>query len=109
MRRKRPVFQAIQAAEAILPGVPAADGKPDPRWQAIIRVGEFVESDPEPLWTFALKWGKHPQADVRMAIATCLLEHLLERHPSLLSQRATHAASKSVRFARTLESCWPRT
>jgi hypothetical protein len=31
-----------------------------------------------------LKWGSHEDEDVRAAIATCLLEHLLEYHFKLL-------------------------
>jgi hypothetical protein len=34
--------QAIRRANAILPGVAALDGKRDPRWQAIIAVGQLV-------------------------------------------------------------------
>ena len=37
------VHRAIARAERVLPGKPAAEGKRDPRWQAIIRVGEFIE------------------------------------------------------------------
>ena len=40
------VQQAIRDAEKLLPGVPAPDGEPDPRWQAIIKVGEYIETEP---------------------------------------------------------------
>jgi hypothetical protein len=73
------VRDAIREADALLPGEPVDDGR-DPRWQAIIRVGEFVQSDPEPVWQFVRRWAGHPQEDLRDAIATCLLEHLLEYH-----------------------------
>jgi hypothetical protein len=100
------VQRAIARAERILPGRPAPDGKPDPRWKAIIRVGEFIETQPEPVWEFAHRWGKHAKADLRMAVATCLLEHLLEHHFEMVFPRVRRAAVESVRFADTFSSCW---
>jgi hypothetical protein len=100
------VRQAIARAERLLPGEPAPEGKPDARWQAIIRVGEFIKTQPEAVWQFAHRWGKHAQADVRRAVATCLLEHLLERHFDLIFPRVRRAALASVRFADTFRSCW---
>ena len=60
------VKRSIARAERILPATPAPEGKCDPRWQAIIRVGEYIETQPEPVWQFA-HCGKHAQADLRMA------------------------------------------
>lgn len=74
------IHDAIQRAEAILPGEPAADDEIDPRWQAIIAIGEYAETEPQPVWEFTQKWGSHPQEDLRAAIATCLLEELPECH-----------------------------
>ena len=72
---------AIARAESILPGVEAPDGvEEDPRWQAIIDIENHIESAPEPIWRFICRWGSHPDEDLRSAIATCLLEHLLEYH-----------------------------
>src|SRR5436190_6412056 len=100
------VQRAIARAERILPGAPPPAGKRDPRWQAIIRVGEFIETQPEPVWQFAHRWGKHAQPDLRIAVATCLLEHLLEHHFELLFPRLRRAAMESRRFADTVGSCW---
>lgn len=71
------VDQAIRDAELVLPGEPVAEGT-DPRWQAIIAVGGFIDTAPEPVWSFIRRWGRSPDADLRDAVATCLLEHLLE-------------------------------
>ncbi len=109
MKRKSPevaVQRAIATAERILPGTPAPEGKLDPRWQAIIRVGEFIETQPEAVWQFAHRWGKHPQADLRAAVATCLLEHLLEHHFDLVFPRVHRATLDSPRFAKTFALCW---
>jgi hypothetical protein len=100
------VQRAICRAERVLPGTPAPEGTRDRRWQAIIRVGEFVETQPEPVWQFTHRWGKHAQADLRMAVATCLLEHLLEYHFESLFPRVRRAAIESTRFADTFASCW---
>jgi hypothetical protein len=87
------VRAAIAEAEALLPGVAAAEGENDPRWQAIIEVSEFIQSDPEPIWQFIVRWGSHQDDDLQAAIATCLLEHFLEYHFQayfpLVEQRAT--------------------
>jgi hypothetical protein len=97
---------AIAFAESILPGVAAPDGAEDPRWQAIIAVGEYVETNPEELWQFVLRWGSHQDPDLRAAIATCLLEHLLEYHFSLLFPRIEAAATRNQLFANTVRTCW---
>jgi hypothetical protein len=72
--------ETLAAAEQLLPGRPAPEGTEDARWQAIIQVAMFAERELEVIWPFVLKWGSHEDADVRAAIATCLLERLLEYH-----------------------------
>ena len=68
-------------------------------------MGEYVETAPEVLWSFTLRWGSHPDADLQMAIATCLLAHLLEHHFDTLIDRVETAAP-SPEFARTVLACW---
>jgi hypothetical protein len=99
------VRQAIRDANACLPGEPAAEGQ-DPRWQAIIAVGEYVESEPERVWGFIRHWGGHPQEDLRAAIATCLLEHLLEHHFATFFARVEKAALADPLFGDTFLRCW---
>jgi hypothetical protein len=100
------VNEAIRRANSILPGRPAPDELIDPRWQAIIAVGEFIQTEPQAVWCFVERWGKHANDDVRMAIATCLLEHLLEYHFALLFPRVERQISRSKRFADTFSHCW---
>jgi len=72
------VQDATREAEAILPGgAPSPDGVRDARWQAVIAVAEYIETNPQEVWQFIKKWGVHKDDDIRSAIATCLLEHLL--------------------------------
>ena len=100
------VQEAIVAAEQILPGQCAPEGEEDPRWQAIIGVSLFIPTDPETIWPFALKWGSHEDADLRSAIATCLLEHLLEHHFDLLFPKIENAAKENALFGKTIKMCW---
>lgn len=100
------VQRAIAHAESILPGTPAPKGKRDRRWQAIIRIGAFIETQPEAVWQFAYRWGRHAQADLRTAVATVLLEHLLEHHFDVMFPRVRRAALASQRFAHTFSLCW---
>ena len=100
------VAKSIERANRLLPGTPAPDGKRDRRWQAIIRVSDWIESDPEPVWQFARRWGSHPQDDWRIAIASCLLEHLLEHHFALIYPRVKEACKEDLLFADTFTRCW---
>jgi hypothetical protein len=106
MSTEAAVLRAIARAERVLPGKPAPEGQRDPRWQAIIRVGEFIETHPEHVWEFAHRWGRHAQSDLRAAVATCLLEHLMERHFDLVFPRVRRAVLESARFAETFRMCW---
>lgn len=100
------VIELIRDAEAILPGTPAPDGDEDPRWQAIIAIGEHVESHPEEVWRFVARWGASTQADLRDAVATCLLEHLLEHHFESIFPRVQELAETDRMFADTFSRCW---
>ena len=94
----------IRNADALLPGVPT-DGQ-DQRWKAIIAVGEYIESEPEAVWQFICRWGSHLQEDLRDAIATCLLEHLLEYHFVRYFPQVEHLALTDPMFADTFRRCW---
>jgi hypothetical protein len=99
------VVEAIRLADALLPGEPVEQGQ-DPRWQAIIAVGEYIESEPEMVWSFIRRWGAHPQHDLRDAIATCLLEHLLEYHFAAYFPQVEQAALANPLFGEAVQRCW---
>ena len=100
---------AIAAAERLLPGEPNAIDEQglDPRWQAIIAVGEYIRTDPEPVWEFARRWGATTDEDLRDAVTTCLLEHLLEHHFAEFFPRIEAAALADPRFGACFAHCWP--
>jgi len=99
------VRQAIKRAEATLPGVERSARERDPRWQVILGVSEYSKSDPEAVWTFIECWGQHEDADLRMAVGLCLLEHLLGYHFELIFPRVEQLAVKSPRFASSFRCC----
>jgi hypothetical protein len=99
------VQEAIRYASSLLPGRSAPEGEPDPRWQAIIDLAEFIATDPEEVWSFVARWAVDPNADVRSAVATCLLEHLLEHHFALFFPRVEHLAQQNEMFADTFLRC----
>ena len=100
------VDQAIREAEELLPGEPVAEGV-DPRWQAIIKIGDFIEAEPEAGWPFIERWGSHSDSDLRDAIATCLLEHLLEHHFDAYFPRVELAVESHSSFGNCFSRCWP--
>jgi len=100
------VARAIRKAERLLPGKQTAEGELDPRWQAMIGVADHIEKHPDDVWRFTRKWGAHTNADLRTAVATCLLEHLLEHHFKRLFPLVSEACQSSRRFADTFLRCW---
>lgn len=100
------IQEAIEKAQLLLPGEPAAEGHEDVRWQAIIAVGEYVESEPQAVWDFIQTWGINGQEDLRDAIATCLLEHLLEYNFAEFFPQVEKLALSNPLFADTFLRCW---
>jgi hypothetical protein len=100
------VDEAIAAAERLLPGEPMGPGEKDPRWQAIIKLEEFIPTNPEQVWAFVKKWGTSANEDVRAAIATCLLEHLLEDQFEWIFDEVQMAVRANPYFADTFAKCW---
>ena len=78
------------------------DGDNDCRWQAIIIVGEYIHTHPDVVWQIIVRYGGSKDNDLRMAIATVLLEHLLEYHFQRFFIRAKRLAFQSSFFADTL-------
>ena len=76
------------------------------RWQAAIALGELAESDPECVWTLVVRHGSRRHADTRMAIATCVLEHLLEYHFDAFFPRIADVTRQNRWFRDTFGLCW---
>lgn len=100
---------AIALAEAVLPGRPAKPGKLDVRWQAIILVGSFIETQPIEVCDFAMRWARRRGRDLQTAISCCLIEHLLEHHFDLVFPKMREAALENPKVAEHFieYSPWP--
>jgi hypothetical protein len=101
------VDEAIRYAETVLPGK-AEDKGPHStrRWQAVILIGEFIEQEPSAVWDFIAKWGCHRRTDLSVAIAVCLLEHLLEHHFTKFFPKVRKLALTNRYFAMTYRGVW---
>lgn len=108
MRFDSSVHRAIARAERILAGGRVSDPREsDPGWQAMLDLQDrFVRSNPDEVWSFVLRWGKHSRKNLRAAVGCCLLEHLLEHHFEILFPRVQAAVRKSRRFRDTLRQCY---
>jgi hypothetical protein len=54
-----------------------------------------------------LRWGASDDNDLRAAVATCVLEHLLEHHFDMLFPQVEMAAVGNPQFADCFVQCWP--
>jgi hypothetical protein len=100
------IHDVIAIAEGLLPGEAQHDDTElDPRWQAIIAIGDFIEVDPDPIWVLIVRWGAHPDDDLRAVVATCLLEHLLEYHFAGFFPLVERAVEQNSLFADTFRRC----
>src|SRR5437870_5080329 len=54
-----------------------AEKDPDCRWQSAIVISEFIDTAPEKVWDVIVRYSDSDDPDLRTAIGTVLLEHLL--------------------------------
>ena len=85
-----------------------ASSDEDTRWQAAIVLSEYCESDrdAELIWPLIVKWGSNENEDVRSAIATCVLEHILGYHfDKYFEKCAEIIRSGNLMFGFTFSMC----
>jgi hypothetical protein len=76
------------------------------RWQATIFIGEFIGTQPDRVWCFARAMEQSVKADIRMAAATVLLEHLLQHYPARMgSLFEKELRTENRRLASAISSC----
>jgi hypothetical protein len=86
------------------------DSDNDCRWQALIVIGEAIRSSPETAWEVVVDSGSSPDEDMRNAVATVLLEHLLEEQFELYFPSVRdRVLSRDRLFQDTLSRCWVST
>jgi hypothetical protein len=91
------VHEAIRRAEKVLPGSPESRA----RGQRLIDLCDYLESDPDPLWTFIARWGTHENEELRKVIGYYLLEHLLSHHFSRIFPRVEQLVEDNTLFVDT--------
>ena len=70
-------------------------------------VGESIEENPEGVWQVICEFGVTEDEDMRIAVATVLLEHLLEYHFTTYFPRLEEKIKGgSSLLADTLRRCW---
>jgi hypothetical protein len=72
----------------------------------MIAIGHFIQEEPDAIWPFILRWGSSTDEDLRSAIATCLLEHLLQYHFKRFFPLMEEAVRGNALFADTFSKCW---
>lgn len=81
----------------------------DCRWQAIIIIGEFLNTRQEDIWKIIITFGSSDNGDIRTAIATVLLEHFFEENSNLFDikfETISHEISKGNKnLINTLSIC----
>lgn len=76
-------------------------------WKAAEALGEYAEANPEMIWPLVVKHGSSDNAEVRAAIATCVLEHILECHFERYFPMVEAIVRNGNRcFAETFLTCW---
>lgn len=77
------------------------------RWSAAVALGKFVESNPDALWPIVQRNGSSDDEDIREAVATCILEHLLENHFDRTFDRLEEEIrGGNANLRDTLSLCW---
>ena len=77
------------------------------RWQALIVIGECIESCPDEVWKIVQEYGDAKDDDLRTAIGVVLLEHLLEFNFDKFFPLVREEVSQGkIRFLDTLQRCF---
>ena len=81
-------------------------GKQDEWWyQSLFRVADHIPELPLQVWAFTAKWGCHDDREIRIAVAVCVLEHLLELHFDRCLPLVADLALTNSHFADTFLGC----
>jgi hypothetical protein len=102
IERGEPASRYFELARWMVP-----DTENDCRWQAMIVIGESIASNPDAVWEIVCEYGDSADSDMRTAMATVLLEHLLdhdfERYFAFVRKEISRGR---VRLLNTLSMCW---
>jgi hypothetical protein len=76
-------------------------------WSAAVAAGELVQREPKQVWQLIMQYGVSSNEDVRAAVATCMLEHLLEHHfDEYFPLLETEILGGNRALGETFRICW---
>lgn len=76
-------------------------------WRAAEALGEYAKTDPDAIWPLVVKHASGANPEVRSAIATCVLEHVLEHHFDRYFPLVEAIVRSGNRcFAEAFKTCW---
>jgi hypothetical protein len=76
-------------------------------WTAAVEAGELIASRPDEVWELILDYGSRENADMRQAISSCMLEHLLEHNFERYFGRLEESInSGNKNLGQTFSLCW---
>lgn len=76
-------------------------------WKGAELLGEHAEHNPDAIWSLVVKHGSATSPEVREAIATCVLEHILEHHfEPYFSDIESRVNAGDNSLLQTLALCW---
>jgi hypothetical protein len=76
------------------------------RWQSLIIIGEYINKYQDDIFNIIIKYGSSEDQDMRMAIATVLLEHLFEKDFKKYFSLYKNISKDNHLLLDTLSSCW---
>jgi hypothetical protein len=76
------------------------------RWQSLIIIGEFLDKYPNDIFNLIVKYGSSKDEDMRTAVATILLEHLLEKDFKKYFSLYKNISKDNSYLLDTLSKCW---
>jgi len=74
------------------------------RWRTLSMISCYIKPFPSKLWPFIVNYGTARSKDLRLGVACCLLEHLLEHHFESYFSRIEKLLYKDSRFIYTLQN-----
>lgn len=81
---------------------------PSRRWEAASALTDYAVTSPEKVWPIIVRQVSRDDEDLQEAIATCILEHVLEYHFNrffeLLEEEIAKNGNEKLR--ETLKLCW---
>lgn len=76
------------------------------RWQSLIIIGEYINNYSDEIYNIIIKYGSSEDEDMRAAIATVLLEHLLEKDFKKYFSLYKNISKNNLLLLDTLSICW---